>query len=284
MGKLAIRFVKKRVLSLRDKEFEAIYQDVKCQKCRENEAQELVYRVFGENDWKKVSEIDELWCKECRDKSLIETTDDVEAYRNRAIAERYWFIPDDLIEAGFRNYDPCDEQTEKARSLCMKYVQHFSNNSKEDRANLVLMGSCGSGKSHLSVAIARTIKDKGFTVGFITTGELLTKIKSTYNKHSSVSEGQILDDIKKLDLLIIDDLAAETHNLKDDFSWSKTKIFDIVNARIGKPTIYSSNLNDKALEKAVGERVFSRLNKNTKFIELFTEDYRKRLRVEQLKL
>jgi DNA replication protein DnaC len=59
-------------------------------------------------------------------------------------------------------------------------------------------------------------------------------------------------------------------------------IFELVESRSGKPTIYTSNLTDTDLPKAVGGRVFSRLYDNTKFIDLFIEnyDYRKTRKID----
>ncbi|MGO5012795.1 ATP-binding protein [Niallia sp. Sow4_A1] len=150
--------------------------------------------------------------------------------------------------------------------------------SEQDRYNLLIQGNPGTGKTHLCVAIARTLKEKGFIVGFLTTGQLLSKIKSTYNKASIITEENIFKDLKKLDLLILDDLGAEASGGNDD--WRKSIIFEIVESRSGKPTIYTSNLTDQDLPMVVGERVFSRLYDNTKFIDLFTEDYRKKLRIK----
>jgi DNA replication protein DnaC len=141
------------------------------------------------------------------------------------------------------------------------------------------MGNPGTGKTHLATAIARTLKKQGYLVGHMTKGMLLSKIKATYQKGSSTTEESILNDLKKIELLILDDLGSEARN-RDEFDWSKNKLFEIVNLRIGKPTIYTTNFSEQHLPTAIGERVFSRLYNNTKFITLVTDDYRKKFLIK----
>ncbi|WP_265154661.1 P-loop NTPase family protein [Bacillus altitudinis] len=121
------------------------------------------------------------------------------------------------------------------------------------------------------------LKEEGFLVGVLTTGTLLSKIKSTYQKGASKTEEDVFKDISKFDLLILDDLGSEARS-NDEFDWSKNKLFEIVNHRIGKPTIYTSNFNELHLPTAIGERVFSRLQYNNKFIELIADDFRTNFR------
>lgn len=218
-------------------------------------------------------------CIQCQDRLYLNQVNiDHQHFLKEAVMERFWFIPTDLEDAGFKNYKRTNNVTTKALNLAIEYVRHFKNSIPKERHNLLMMGNPGTGKSHLSVAIARTLKAEGFTVGFITTGKLLALIKETYKKGASRTENDILEDMAKFEALVLDDLGAEA-GTKDEFSWSKARLFDIVNARIGKPTIYTTNFDDLGLPTAVGERVASRLYNKTRYIDMFTDDYRKSLRI-----
>lgn len=160
----------------------------------------------------------------------------------------------------------------------MDFVKTFIEMDSVKRYNLLLMGNTGAGKTHLAIAIARTLKEKGFLVGVLTTGTLLSIIKATFQKGASQTEKGIFNDLRKFDLLVLDDIGSEARG-KDEFDWSKSKLYEIVNHRVGKPTIYTSNFNEQHLPTAIGERVFSRLYNNTKFIELVTDDYRKKFQI-----
>ena len=76
------------------------------------------------------------------------------------------------------------------------------------------MGNPGTGKTHLCTAVARNLKANGFIVGLLTTGQIRAKIKSTYNKGSSQTEEAIFRDLKKLDILILDDAGSKQGEMK----------------------------------------------------------------------
>lgn len=253
---------------------------IQCSECGNEQNYGYRYLIDNTSDWIEVEQNSHI-CRWCRDKNFLdsyqpESLKTLSAEIQQRLCKEYFMIPDDLQKAGFKNYYDTNEITKAAKKEAMLYTKSFIKNPDE-RYNLLLMGNPGTGKSHLCATIGRTLKGHGFTVAFITTGSLLSKIKATYNKGAGKSEEDIINDVKKFDLFILDDLGSEAKG-KDD--WSKKTLFEIVNSRIGKPTIYSSNLNDKTLPDAIGERVFSRLYNNTKFIDMFTDDYRKTLRVK----
>ncbi|HET6872602.1 MAG TPA: hypothetical protein VFH42_06385, partial [Sporolactobacillaceae bacterium] len=61
-------------------------------------------------------------------------------------------------------------------------------------------------------------------------------------------------------------------------SWTVTEWTRLIELRTGKSTVYTTNLDDFELPKVIGNRAFSRMYDNTLFIDLFTDDYRKRLK------
>ncbi|MFJ7995468.1 ATP-binding protein [Peribacillus frigoritolerans] len=250
-----------------------------CPQCGQEGGSALVYRQNDNDSWNRV---ETFKCSRCRDRELFNFyTKKSFKEQSQLISERltndYFLLPEKLKGSGFKDYHETNSVTTLAKQKAISYVKTFLA-SEQDSYNLLIQGNPGTGKTHLCVAIARTLKEKGFIVGFLTIGQLLSKIKSTYNKASMITEEKIFKDLKKLDFLILDDLGAEATGGNDD--WRKSLIFEIVESRSGKPTIYTSNLTDQDLPMAVGERVFSRLYDNTKFIDLFTDDYRKRLQIK----
>lgn len=253
-----------------------------CPKCgltKENSTAALFYRVNSIGHWIQLGGTFD--CSNCRSQealndymanSLREQRDEIA----KRLDTEYFNVPKNLKKAGFKNYYETDVVTAKAKEEAIRFTKAFL--ESETVYNLLIMGNPGTGKTHLCSAIARTVRDKGFIVGFLTTGHLLSLIKKTYQNGAAKSEWEILKDIRKMDLLILDDVGSEATGGNDD--WRKCMLFEIVESRNGKPTIYTSNLTDTDLPMAVGERVFSRLYDNTKFIDLFTEDYRKRLQIK----
>lgn len=217
-------------------------------------------------------------CSSCRDTEALKiymenSLREQNIERTIRLIKEYFLLSNHLKEAGFKNYYETNKITASAKAKAISFTKSYlSSDSKNN--NLLIMGNPGTGKSHLCAAIARTIKEQGFSVGFLTTGQLLSKIKATYKQGSMKTEEEVFRDIKKLDLLILDDLGSEAIGGNDD--WRKGILFEVIECRYGKATIYTSNLTDIDLPVAVGERVFSRLHDNTKFIDLFTDDYRKK--------
>jgi DNA replication protein DnaC len=227
--------------------------------------------MLKEQNWFPAGET--MKCSKCRDKeafnayqsrSLDELRDEV----GKRLVKDYFLLPESLMNAGFKNFEKTNNITSKAKENAMNYTKSFL---ADEFYNLLIMGNPGTGKSHLCAAIGRTLIEKGYSVGFLTSGKLLGMIKKTYGKGAPKSEDDVLKDIKKLDLFILDDIGSEAIGGNDD--WRKGMIFEIVECRSGKPTIYTSNVAEIDLGNAVGNRVYSRLYDNTKFIDMFIEDY-----------
>ena len=86
---------------------------------------------------------------------------------------------------------------------------------------------------------------------------------------------ELYDNIINVDLLIIDDLGAESLN-----SFKLSELFNIINARLLSQnkhitkTIISTNLNMNNLMDTYGERIFSRLASYYNVCRFFGEDIR----------
>lgn len=209
-------------------------------------------------------------CNSCGTKELSrQVTIELEEKRVGQLISNWWYMDDKEI-AGFKNYIPTNNLTRKAKDNAIAYTQMFSQNSLKEK-NLLIMGNPGTGKTHLSKAIARTLQKRGFKVGYIPAVELFNKIKSTYNTGSTE---RLFKEMKELDLLVIDDMGVETTKL-NDVSWTVRTWNEIVDARLGLPNIWTTNLDDTMISDVVGQRTGSRLYENTRFIDLFTDDYRK---------
>jgi DNA replication protein DnaC len=206
---------------------------------------------------------------------MIEFKEVADKRRAERIFEDYSLIPDELLNASFENYIPQNESMKAAKEKCIWYAEHFGESG--DIRNLLLQGSYGLGKSHLSYSIAKHVKSRGKAVIFITAPNLLDTIKSTY-ENKRFSESDILEACKDVDLLILDDLGAEYVKSDDgNESWAGDKLFKIINSRLGKHTIYTTNYNSAELSDKYGShggRIISRMMMGTYTIKLEGKDYR----------
>jgi len=191
-----------------------------------------------------------------------------ERLRSRKMKERfdyYSLLNNSLKNATLENYHPTSEELAKAKQQIETYISEFDGSK-----NLLLHGSYGTGKSHLSVAITKKLMEQGKSCLFLSFPKLLTKIRDTYN-NNGVTEEELLEVIQNADLLVLDDLGAE-HNTE----WSISKLFEIIDDREGKSTVYTTNLSSKEMKAQFNERNFSRLMGGTEIVIMNGEDYRRK--------
>lgn len=195
--------------------------------------------------------------------------------RMRRIFDENSLMNPKLKNASFDNYEPTSPELSKAKSLAMRYADNFS---KDNPVSLLFIGNYGTGKSHLSVAVTKELMNKDFTCIFISTPKLMTKIRSTYNKDSEYSEEQIIETLSEVDCLVLDDIGAEATKQGDNnqHTWATSKIFEIIDNRIGKHTIFTSNYSPEELQQRLGGRNFSRMMEDTHVIKMHGDDYRLR--------
>lgn len=194
-----------------------------------------------------------------------------EAKRSRLqhIFEQNSLINPSLQNASFENFERGEfaNQFQKA----WNFVETFELKSPR---SLFFQGSFGTGKSHLSVSIAKELTKRGYSTIFISIPKLLTKIRVTYNKDSEYNEERILQAIAEADLVVFDDIGAEGDNAT---GWGMQKIFEVIDQRAGKHNIYTTNLTSAEFEATKDmQRIFSRMMMNSEPIIMNGTDYRKR--------
>ena len=179
-----------------------------------------------------------------------------------------------LLKATFENYLPPTAELAKAKQEMMNFVSNFNPNEPQ---SFLLKGTYGTGKSHLSFATAKALLEQRKSTLFLSVPKLLTKIKDTYNNGSKFSENDLLDFVATVDVLILDDLGAEYTNKRgSEDNWVWTKLFEVVDGRAGKSTIYTTNLGSAELEQKVGTRNFSRIMDNSTIVLMNGKDYRRK--------
>jgi DNA replication protein DnaC len=139
---------------------------------------------------------------------------------------------------------------------------------------LLIQGTVGCGKTHIAVAILLAVIRKGYGGLYYNMPDLLSDIRATYSNASPISENDLLEEIDRPDLVVLDDLGAEA--AKD---WVNDRLYLIVNRRYEscKPVIVTTNLTVDELAEKLGERTVSRLCEMCcTFAEFPEEDYRRK--------
>lgn len=161
----------------------------------------------------------------------------------------------------FSNFRTDTAERTKNYRIAKEYADNFDwHRARGD--GLYIEGTNGTGKTHLAAAVALQLIEQGIPVICKTSSDLLMDIKKTFDIHE-VSEAQILDAYKKVELLIIDDLGKEQCS-----DWSMSVLYSILNDRYEdmKPTIITTNYNTDDLIHALTPKGYD----NTKIVAIIS--------------
>lgn len=157
------------------------------------------------------------------------------------------YYPAQAMENGVSPRD----KAQKILESCRTYAQGFNSHA----ASILFMGGTGLGKTHLSLAIANVVINKGYSVVYGTAQNILSDLQNeSFGRYENLdyTEREVL----AADLLIIDDLGTEFKN-----QFSVACLYNIINTRIlkKKPTIISTNFSYDDLERDYNQRITSRI-------------------------
>lgn len=181
-----------------------------------------------------------------------------------------------------RTLDSFSVTAENKRSfeVATDYITNFREYFTQGKG-LYLEGPCGTGKTHLAIAIALAIINTGVPVICKTSIDILGDIKRCYERNSEVTEEEVLEAYKTVDLLIIDDLGKEQVT-----EWSVPVLYSILNERYEAllPTIITTNYNTTALAEKLSVRgdtetataIISRFVESSKRVTMSWADYRRK--------
>lgn len=134
------------------------------------------------------------------------------------------------------------------------YMKSYAENFTPQSHSILIFGKTGLGKTHLSLAVANKILERGYSVVYDSAMNILHEIEKEHFSREHISE--MTDLVMMTDLLILDDLGTEH---KTQFYAST--IYNIINTRLNrkKATIINTNLTYEEIRERYDERVVSRL-------------------------
>ncbi|MGB5035746.1 MAG: ATP-binding protein [Blastocatellia bacterium] len=192
-------------------------------------------------------------------------------------------IPKRYEGCSFETYYPMNPSQEAAVSFARQTADAYPSSD----VGLLLLGTCGVGKTHLAVAILKALAEKNVACLFYDFRDLLKEIQDSWNPSKQTSELQVLNPVQEADVLVLDELGATKPT-----EWVKDTMTHIINKRYNdrKVTIFTSNFldakasqYDETLTERVGERLRSRLHEMCKVVLINGDDFRKQVRQEQIR-
>ena len=194
-----------------------------------------------------------------------------------ANSSKMYFQPAAIRLASMKDIDKKD----KKRLDAIKWIVNFYKEYKKDKhiKGLYLHGSFGSGKTYLLAALFNELAKEGSKAIICYYPEMLRKLKESFGSTFDLD----MDELKTCDLLLIDDIGAESVT-----SWSRDEILStILQYRMDEslPTFLTSNLNISELEEHLAEtkesvdkvksrRIIERIKQLTDDIEIVSVNRR----------
>ncbi len=170
------------------------------------------------------------------------------------------------------------EDAQKRMKNILDFSKNYANTFSSLSGNVLFMGKCGLGKTHLSLAVANAVIEKGFYCVYGSAQDLFSAAEKEHFSYSGETEKR--DTLIHCDLLIIDDLGTEFNT-----NFTQSLFYNIVNTRIlnKKPTFINTNLSFDELEARYTPRITSRFVGEYTMKQFLGNDIRQLKTLEKLK-
>ncbi|HEM5212581.1 TPA: ATP-binding protein [Streptococcus suis] len=243
-----------------------------------------VVKIAGEEKPRKPSP----FCPECiKEQNEKQEQEEVEKHLNAGIYQKTYnvfmrdsTIPEKLNDATFDNFIA---ETAEENKLLVFAKGQVDNYLEGMTGNTLITGSPGIGKIALAKALNEGYRAKGEpkSVLFVNLTEKIKQIKEgwNYGKGASLTEFELVDQLKNVDFLILDDLGAKNAVVSPKSDWEQDLLFDVLNSR--ENTIINTNLNAAELKTVYNERNYSQGLEGNSFKSFTIKD--KRYSISSLK-
>jgi len=166
-----------------------------------------------------------------------------------------------------------DTEAKKAVLMRVKeFCEDFLGTMLDGRC-MILLGTPGTGKTHLAAAAMIEVINQGNSARYTTVSDFSRAIRATFNRNSEKTDGDVLDEYVYPYLLALDEVGSSSGS-----DHEKQALFDLINRRYNavRPTMILSNLSAPELSEYLGDRIMDRLRQGGgKLVVLNWESYRK---------
>lgn len=168
------------------------------------------------------------------------------------------------------------EQKKKALAACRmvkEYLGMFREAEERGMGLYLYSGTKGSGKTRMAASIANELMEAhDAQVRFAVSTEILAEIRRTFDKGSEYTQSQVLDALKMVEVLVLDDFGTEKVT-----EWVADQFYHILNSRYvsRKVTIFTSNESLGTLK--YDDRITNRIKERSYQIDFPEESVREHM-------
>jgi len=208
--------------------------------------------------WGNCPTCDAIWQKEAdeHDAAIRDGT----TAKQRAAAERRILagIPERYHDSTVWNWQHKMDQQGRVWNWAREYANAFDLAIQTGRCG-VFCGAPGTGKTHLAIGLLWHVIEKGCSGHYTTVMGMLSRIKNTYHREAQETEASVVNYLKSVDLLVIDEVGRQL-----DTNYETAQLFRLLDLRYAhlRPVILVSNLNKTDLVKFLGDSVCDRLRES----------------------
>ena len=197
-----------------------------------------------------------------RQEAEQEKRERIERYQKSGVPDRYFLESLDT-------YQVTSEMQKAAAQAIGEFLREIKCGAFR---TLVLIGSAGTGKTHLACGAVREYGGK-----YATAPDIVEVIRRAKSFSADQTEKQIIDSYSHKSLLVIDEIGRGIAATDE-----KYMLYQIINARYNtrKPTVLISNFTKADFLKYIGVAAADRLVESGDIVEMNSESYRRELRAQ----
>ncbi|MEG0775030.1 ATP-binding protein [Clostridium sp.] len=153
-------------------------------------------------------------CEKCRDTGWVLVPQEKYSplavsceYRELEKVKNTWItsgINPELCNHNFSNFEIWNEASRNAKAAAANYFKDFSAIKRYRHNSILLCGEVGSGKSHLTIALALNLLKKNIKVVYMPYRDIITKLKQ--NMLNEEFYQRTISKYQSCEVLLIDDL------------------------------------------------------------------------------
>lgn len=169
-----------------------------------------------------------------------------------------------LLNKGIKDFINKNE----VESAMKKHTHTVINEVLKNNRNVFMVGPPGVGKTHLMMGMLKNINELGESKKclFVSMPKLLSDIKESFNKKytDQKTSADYLNLLVEADVLGLDDIGAELsmNSNKQASNFTVDTLYNILNSRENKTTLFTSNLTLDELALTLDPRTVSRIKSN----------------------